>query len=250
MKIFIDSRRLQGYYAALINLIVALIKANFSHGMTDEYVLENVTKHIQQASSKRKVVNVKSIIGEYFVHDLSFYENAKESLTKWLNNWLEVYHYPNLLGQKTKIGITVREEENKEDITITLQNEPRKVIKGVKVHIDRQSIEETKNDYDLIVASFLISKCENALQRHIPFDLSFKKLKQVMKGTRCQITGEKLTEEKGLPNSKSLDRIDNSVGYIDSNICLTSERFNKLKGSMTPEEIKALYTFIKRRGLI
>lgn len=41
-------------------------------------------------------------------------------------------------------------------------------------------------------------------------------------------------------NSPSLDRIDNTKGYVKGNVQVLSNKANRLKGDATPEEIKRL----------
>jgi hypothetical protein len=47
------------------------------------------------------------------------------------------------------------------------------------------------------------------------------------------------------PNLASIDRIDNSRGYVPGNVVVVSLRANTLKGSGTPEEIHALSNWLK-----
>lgn len=61
----------------------------------------------------------------------------------------------------------------------------------------------------------------------------------------CPVLGIPITIERdkgrgGDANSPSLDRIDNSQGYVKGNIRIISNRANKLKNSMTKEECSLL----------
>lgn len=47
------------------------------------------------------------------------------------------------------------------------------------------------------------------------------------------------------PNSPSLDRVDNSLGYVPGNVRVISHRANSNKGSMTIEEIERMYLYAK-----
>ena len=57
-------------------------------------------------------------------------------------------------------------------------------------------------------------------------------------GKRCPYSGEKFVFEKGNPNMFSVDRVDNSKGYIKGNVVVTSVRANKAKLDMSLEEFK------------
>jgi hypothetical protein len=73
----------------------------------------------------------------------------------------------------------------------------------------------------------------------------------------CPILGIELKFEKrdthggprDWPNSPSLDRIDNTKGYIKGNIMVISCRANVLKSDGTPEEFRKLYNFFKGGAL-
>jgi hypothetical protein len=73
-----------------------------------------------------------------------------------------------------------------------------------------------------------------AKKRGLEFDL---KEEDVIMPTHCPILGLKLEWAKGSPkdNSPSLDRLDNSKGYIKGNIRVISYRANTYKNNMTRE---------------
>lgn len=60
--------------------------------------------------------------------------------------------------------------------------------------------------------------------------------------THCPILGIPLTRHEGQPgwhdDSYSLDRIDNSKGYIKGNVRIISNRANRLKCDATVEELE------------
>lgn len=62
----------------------------------------------------------------------------------------------------------------------------------------------------------------------------------------CPVLGIPLRRGQGTddPHSYSLDRIDNSRGYVPGNVAIISVRANRLKRDATPEEILALAKWI------
>lgn len=50
----------------------------------------------------------------------------------------------------------------------------------------------------------------------------------------------------GSDNSPSLDRIDNTKGYVKNNIHIISRKANQMKSNANFEEIKMLYKFMKK----
>lgn len=64
----------------------------------------------------------------------------------------------------------------------------------------------------------------------------------------CPVLGIPLKIGKGLPtdNSPSLDRIDNSKGYVEGNVIVISHRANTLKRNSTIEELEKIVNFYKK----
>jgi len=64
--------------------------------------------------------------------------------------------------------------------------------------------------------------------------------------THCPIFGTPLlaTPGKVSPNSPSIDRIDNSRGYVPGNIIVISFRANRIKSDASLSELQALVAFL------
>lgn len=62
---------------------------------------------------------------------------------------------------------------------------------------------------------------------------------------RCPVFGIPLffTEGRRTDNTPSLDRLDNSKGYVPGNVAVVSWRANNRKGDLTLREIARLYNF-------
>lgn len=101
---------------------------------------------------------------------------------------------------------------------------------------------------DTEVARRLVNKQNNAKKRNIHFDLSFKRMKQMCLQKTCFYTGITFQGiandiaigdgEKKLavgPFAMSIDRVDNNLGYIDSNVVACTVQINHLKANMTPK---------------
>lgn len=56
----------------------------------------------------------------------------------------------------------------------------------------------------------------------------------------CPVLGLPLEFNSGNPNAYSVDRIDNSRGYVSGNICVMSDRANRLKRDASIAELRAL----------
>lgn len=78
---------------------------------------------------------------------------------------------------------------------------------------------------DEAIARFYILKSERSAARNIEFNLSFAEFKRLNQAKRCRFTGIELTY-----NTFSIDRIDNTKGYVTGNVVACHKAFNKMKG--------------------
>ena len=64
----------------------------------------------------------------------------------------------------------------------------------------------------------------------------------------CPVLGIKLglNNRKPSDNSPTLDRIDNSKGYVKGNVMVISHRANIIKSNATVDELGQIYSFYKR----
>ena len=81
-----------------------------------------------------------------------------------------------------------------------------------------------------------ISIRKGAKKRGIPFELNQD---DVIVPDKCPILGIDLKKTQGpiARNSPSVDRIDNSKGYIKGNVQVISYRANTMKNDASPEEL-------------
>jgi len=80
-----------------------------------------------------------------------------------------------------------------------------------------------------------IRKAGYAKDKGHEFSLTFAQYKRLITTKRCRYTGIELTTEtnnKGLkdPNFCTLDRVDNSLGYITGNVVACCYAYNQFKG--------------------
>lgn len=57
--------------------------------------------------------------------------------------------------------------------------------------------------------------------------------------------GQGMKPPTELPNSPSIDRIDNSKGYVRDNICIISMRANHVKKDSTAEELELVVKYMR-----
>ena len=104
---------------------------------------------------------------------------------------------------------------------------------------------------DIKIARKLISTKDSANKRGFKFDISFRKMKQLMLRKTCYYTGVKFDNHT---NIRSIDRVDSSIGYIDSNIIVCTSIVNSFKSNLSPKEInmmvKRINEFTEKQKLV
>jgi hypothetical protein len=104
------------------------------------------------------------------------------------------------------------------------------------------------NISDLDVAKKMVAIKMSADNRGIEFDLSLKRVRQLLNTKKCFISGERLNRIQQDPNQLTFDRLDNTKGYTDDNVVACSLRINRLKDSLTIDDITMLYMAIQKKS--
>ena len=100
----------------------------------------------------------------------------------------------------------------------------------------------------LDVAKKLVAIKTSADSRGIEFNLSLKRVRQLLNTKRCFISGARLNRIQQDPNQLTFDRLDNTKGYTDDNVVACSLRINRLKDSLTIDDITMLYMAIQKKS--
>jgi len=95
-------------------------------------------------------------------------------------------------------------------------------------------------------ANILLARAKNRAKREgIEFDIT---LKDIVIPTHCPVLNIVLEiGEPNAPNAPSLDRIDNTKGYIRGNVCVISWRANHLKNSLTLQQAKQIVAYMEEK---
>jgi hypothetical protein len=101
---------------------------------------------------------------------------------------------------------------------------------------------------DLDIAKKLVAIKTSADSRGLEFDLSLKRVRQLLNTKKCFISGERLNRIQQDPNQLTFDRLDNTKGYTDDNVVACSLRINRLKDSLTINDITMLYMAIQKKS--
>ena len=101
---------------------------------------------------------------------------------------------------------------------------------------------------DLDVAKKLVAIKTSADSRGIEFNMSLKRVRQLLNTKKCFISGARLNRIQQDPNQLTFDRLDNTKGYTDDNVVACSLRVNRLKDSLTIDDITMLYMAIVKKS--
>ena len=88
---------------------------------------------------------------------------------------------------------------------------------------------------DLIVCKKMLQLSQSAADRGIEFGLSYKTVKNLLKQNKCYYTGRKF--DKNGEYVRSIDRVDNSRGYVDGNVVACTAKINMRKNDLSVAEI-------------
>lgn len=96
----------------------------------------------------------------------------------------------------------------------------------------------------------MLARCKaRAKRKNMDFDLTPK---DIMMPIICPVLGiplEYVQGKGGSWNSPSLDRIDNSKGYVKGNVQIISKRANSIKSDASFDEIEKMYIFLRGKTL-
>lgn len=105
-------------------------------------------------------------------------------------------------------------------------------------HINKLSKDRRKRNY----IGYMISRAKSRAKiKNIEFNLDKDNVKIPNLCPALKIPIFIHTDNKPTANSASLDRLDNSKGYINDNINVISNRANTIKADATFEEFEAIY---------
>ena len=111
----------------------------------------------------------------------------------------------------------------------------------------KENKKEYTNAGQVLNINKLYNRCKyNANLRKITFlinEIDIKTLYEKQKGL-CFYTGKKMSWLKGDENKISIDRIDSSLGYEESNIVLCCSRVNLMKNNLQTDQFKSYVTAI------
>ncbi len=113
--------------------------------------------------------------------------------------------------------------------------------------MDKKSREKQFENEDFRKQSIIRNCKYRAKAKNIPFDLDWKEIEWP---THCPILNVELdySRKPWSLNSPSVDRIDNSKGYLLNNCKIVSLRGNRLKSDFTEKEILLVLNYMRKNS--
>lgn len=115
-----------------------------------------------------------------------------------------------------------------------------------KKKVPTEETEPEKLD-DYYIAKKLVQLKQSADSRKIEFSLKFSTVKRLLGTKTCFYTGKVFA--KSGKNSRTIDRVDSSRGYVDDNVVACTLEINTKKSNLTSEEIFLLSRRIEKYTL-
>jgi hypothetical protein len=84
----------------------------------------------------------------------------------------------------------------------------------------------------------------NADRRGLEFNLSFGDIKKILDTSTCYYSGVPLVIQdstKPVANGRTVDRIDNTKGYVKGNVVACAHAINQIKNKLLEDEDNSMY---------
>lgn len=87
------------------------------------------------------------------------------------------------------------------------------------------------SDEDSLLASIYLMKKNDARRRDIEFSLTLGQMRKIVRRKTCYYSG-RILERGHIDNKPTLERIDNTQGYIEGNVVVIAAVMNRLKNEL------------------
>lgn len=94
-----------------------------------------------------------------------------------------------------------------------------------------------KTTIDVEIVKRYQSTIHSAESRNLEFNITFAEFKKIHNTKKCFYSGIRLVHGVNF----TLDRVDNSLGYISGNVVACDKKINALKANLTIDQINLIY---------
>jgi hypothetical protein len=136
--------------------------------------------------------------------------------------------------------MTAKEKKRLYDIEYRKKNKEKRSLQNKNLYESSRKIKFKENPQHYLWYVARARSRQNGADFSITAD-------DVVIPEKCPILGLILTKGDGyLPNSMSLDRVDNEKGYVPGNVRVISRKANLLKSSLTLDILENIIKYIKK----
>ena len=100
-------------------------------------------------------------------------------------------------------------------------------------------------NFDIKVAVKYMNLFDSAKKRNKQFDLMLIGVANLLKSKKCYYTGRPLDDE-----NRSIDRVDNTIGYVTGNVVACHKEINAFKRQLSDADIISIASKLKLRRKI
>lgn len=143
-------------------------------------------------------------------------------------------------GKEATYHIT---QTGKEHLKVLMGHIPKHRAKDIYTHLNtscEESCEDTCGDTSIISLEAILRKrlqiISSANRRGLEFDLSDEDVRLLLETTVCYYTGVTFNEGDDPLNIKTFERIDNTKGYVSSNVVAVTLRANRIKNVLLEQD--------------
>ena len=124
----------------------------------------------------------------------------------------------------------------------------RDCIRGPSNKRNRKYYRTTRSDqYRKDPIQYLLKVAESRAKK---YGVTFSVIREDIEvPTHCPITGEKLDVlTNDMSSGMSLDKIDNTQGYVKGNVCVISRKANRLKSDGSIEDFRKIIAYMEKNS--
>lgn len=196
--------------------------------------MENTT-NTTNTSIERKILQTSACQGSYVLNqdDRFFEDNIYTVIDLVDKGFLKLSCVE---GKEDIYHIT---QTGKEHLKVLMGHIPKHRIEDVDINLN-VSCEDSCEESSIVSLEAILKKRLNILssanKRGLEFDLSDEDVRLLLETTVCYYTGVTFNEGDDPLNAKTFERIDDTKGYVSSNVVAVTLRANRIKNVLLEQD--------------
>lgn len=191
---------------------------------------------MQNTSTERKILQTSACQRSYVLNqdNINTFDTVVDLVDKGFLKLSRVE------GKEATYHIT---QTGKEHLKVLMGHIPKHRAKDIYINLNtscEESSDDTFGDTSIISLEAILRKrlqiISSANRRGLEFDLSDEDVRLLLETTVCYYTGVTFNEGDDPLNTKTFERIDNSKGYVSSNVVAVTLRANRIKNVLLEQD--------------